>query len=103
MAAGSISVVARRYRNITSAIMADQGGADQCSETRQQLIRRFAAAAVLAEQMEARLVRGEEIDIAGHAILCGSLVRIARIIGVDHTPRDLSPRLTDYLRSQQME
>jgi hypothetical protein len=28
----------------TSAILADQGGADQCSESRLQLVRRFAAA-----------------------------------------------------------
>jgi hypothetical protein len=33
-----------RYREITNAIMLDQGGPDRCSETRQQLIRRFAAA-----------------------------------------------------------
>jgi hypothetical protein len=35
------SIVARRYRDIASAILADQGGADQCSESRRQLIRRF--------------------------------------------------------------
>jgi hypothetical protein len=32
-------------------------------EARKQLIRRLAAAAVLAEQMEARLANGEEISI----------------------------------------
>jgi hypothetical protein len=49
------SAIARRYRDIVSAILVDQGGADQCSEARKQLIRRFAAASVLAEQMEAAL------------------------------------------------
>src|SRR6478609_6276202 len=47
------SLVARRYRDISHAIMVDQGGANACSEARLQLIRRFAAAAVMAEQMEA--------------------------------------------------
>ena len=42
------SLVARRYRDISGAIIVDQGGIDQCSESRLQLIRRFAAAAVLA-------------------------------------------------------
>ena len=42
------SLVARRYRDISGAIIVDQGGIDQCSELRLQLIRRFAAAAVLA-------------------------------------------------------
>src|SRR5215831_4189540 len=49
------SAVARRYRDIAAQIIADMGGAAQCAEARIQLIRRFAAAAVLAEQMEARL------------------------------------------------
>ena len=97
------SVIARRYREIASAIMADQGGADRCSESRQQLIRRFAAAAVLAEQMEAQLARGEKIDIAKHALLCCTLVRLAHGIGLDRVPRELTPTLADYLRSEQVE
>jgi hypothetical protein len=35
-------------------------GSDQCSESRLQLVRRFAAAAVLAEQLESRLANGEQ-------------------------------------------
>ena len=47
------SLIARRYRDISFAIFADAGGIDQCSEARQQLIRRFAACSVIAEMMEA--------------------------------------------------
>ena len=57
------STVARRYRDICAAIASDQGGAEHLSEARHQLIRRFAAAAVLAEQIEARMAMGETIDI----------------------------------------
>ena len=92
------SVIARRYRDIASAIIVDQGGLDQCSESRRQLIRRFAAAAVLAEQMESKLARGEEIDIQQHALLCSSLVRLAQRIGIDRVPKDISPTLGDLLR-----
>jgi hypothetical protein len=35
------SVVARRYRDIIGAVVFDQGGAEQLSEARLQLIRRF--------------------------------------------------------------
>src|SRR5438270_13763209 len=52
------SAIARRFKDITSGILADQGGAALCSETRKQLIRRFAAAAVIAGQPEAALGRG---------------------------------------------
>jgi hypothetical protein len=43
------STVARRYRDIASAILVDQGGEELCSESRKQLVRRFAAAAVLLQ------------------------------------------------------
>jgi hypothetical protein len=73
-----------------SAILVDQGGADLCSESRLQLIRRFAAAAVLAEQLESRLANGEQIDIAEHATLSSTLVRLAQRIGIDRVARDVT-------------
>jgi hypothetical protein len=86
-------VIARRYRDIANAIASDQGGADHLSEARLQLVRRFAAAAVLAEQMEAKLPNGEKIDISEHALLCSTLVRVARQIGVNRIPREIGPTL----------
>jgi hypothetical protein len=91
------SLIARRYRDIMSAIASDQGGIDRLSEARLQLIRRFAAAACLAEQLEARLARGEQIDSQEHALLVSTMVRVAQRIGVDRLPRDLAPSLTEYL------
>jgi hypothetical protein len=49
-------------RYIASAILVDQGV--DVSESRKQLIRRFAAASVLAEQLESKLANGQQIDIA---------------------------------------
>jgi hypothetical protein len=92
------SVIARRYKDITRAILIDQGGADRCSESRLQLIRRFAAAACLAEQLESRLANGEEIDIAEHASLSSTLVRLAARIGIDRVPKDVTElSFTQYL------
>jgi hypothetical protein len=81
------SLIARRFRDIVSAILVDQGGEARCSESRKQLIRRFAAAAVLAEEMEAKLACGEEIDISEHALLCSSLVRLGNKIGINRTAK----------------
>jgi hypothetical protein len=91
------SVIARRLKDITSAILADQGGAEQCSESRLQLVRRFAAAAVVAEQMESRLANGEQIDIQEHALLCSTLTRLAQRIGIDRRAKDVTPSLSEYL------
>jgi hypothetical protein len=97
------SIIARRYKTIASAILLDQGGADACSESRKQLVRRFAAAAVLAEQMESRLANGEDISIAEHALLCSTLVRVARQIGINRAAKDITPTLDQYLRGRSLE
>jgi hypothetical protein len=89
------SVIARRYRDISSALASDH---PDHSEVMTQLIRRFAAAAVLAEQLEAQLARGEKINITEHALLCSTLTRLASRIGIDRTARDVSPTLSDFLR-----
>jgi hypothetical protein len=91
------SAMARRYRDIAAQIVTDQGGFDQCSESRQQLIRRFSAACVLAEQMEAKLVEGHEVSITDHAQLCSTLVRISARIGINRRLRNVTPHLADYL------
>src|SRR5215831_15745222 len=70
------SAIARRYRDILAQLASDQGGVDRLGEARLQLCRRFAAAACIAEQMEADLANGAKIDIAEHAQLCSTLVRV---------------------------
>ena len=83
------TLVARRFRDVTTAIASDQGGLDQLSEARLQLVRRFAACAVLAEEMESRLARGEAIDVSQHSGLCSVLTRLASRIGLDRVARDV--------------
>jgi hypothetical protein len=92
------SLVARRFRDIASAITGDQGGAAHLSEARLQLIRRFSAASVLAEQMESDLANGKPVNIQDHALLCSTLVRVARQIGVNRIPRTVVPTLDEYLQ-----
>ena len=95
------TTVARRYRDIATAIATDQGGADRLSETRLQLIRRFSAAACLAEQLESRLARGEEIDIQEHSLLVSTMVRVAQRIGIDRRAKNITPSLSEYLTPQE--
>lgn len=67
------------------------------------MIKRFATAAVLAEQLEAQLACGQKIDPTAHALLCKTLVRIAQAIGIDRIKHDSAPRLADLLLSQEEE
>jgi hypothetical protein len=91
------SAVARRFRDLVTQITADQGGADQLAEARLQLIRRFSAAAVIAESMESRLANGEAININEHALLCSTLVRLSARIGINRTAREIVPTLRQYI------
>ena len=93
--------IARRFRDIAAAILVDQGGAELCSESRRQLIRRFSAACVLAEDLEGRLARGEEIDVERHALLCSTLTRLAQRIGLDRRAKNITPSLSEYLTPQE--
>ena len=56
-------------------------------------------ACVLAEELEGRLARGEEIDVERHALLCSTLTRLAQRIGIDRRAKNITPSLGDYLRS----
>ena len=93
------TMLARRYRDVLAAVASDQGGVDHLSEARIQLVRRFAAAACLAEEMEAKLVGGQAINLAEHALLCSTLVRLAQRIGIDRRARNVVPDLRDYLEA----
>jgi len=95
------SAIARRYHDVVSMIVGDQGGVDRLAEARLQLIRRFAASAVLAEQMEARLAAGEQINIAEHAQLTSSMVRVAQRIGINRRAKDITPTLAKYLQDKE--
>jgi hypothetical protein len=90
------SGLARRYRDIAQLIMADQGGYDNITQARYQLIRRFAAHCVEAEVMEARMCRGDTYDIAEHAHISSTLVRIAARLGLRRRLKEV-PNLADYL------
>jgi hypothetical protein len=97
------SAAARRYHDLIVAVVNDQGGADRCAEVRLQLIRRFSATSVLAEQLEAAMARGETIDVQQHALLCSSAVRLAQRLGLGRRLKEITPTLAQYLEKAEEE
>jgi hypothetical protein len=91
--------IAKRFRQVVAALVADAGGADRCAEARRQLIRRFGAVCVLAEDLEARLAAGEEVNVERHALLCSTLCRLAARIGINRVPREIEG-LGSYLERE---
>jgi hypothetical protein len=54
---------------------------------------------VLAEDLESKMARGEQIDVTQHALLRSSLVRLGNRIGINRIARDVTPTLEQYLQS----
>jgi hypothetical protein len=90
---------ARRYQDLVANLVSDAGGNAQMSEARRQLIRRFAALAVCAENMEAKLANGEPIDLAEHCQISSTLVRLASRLGINRATKLVTP-LRDYLEAK---
>ena len=94
------TVVARRYKDILSAVIEDQGGADNVSEVTLHLARRFAGLAVQAEALEAALARGESISLADHSQLASTLTRLATRLGVGRKAREIVPTIEGYVAAK---
>jgi hypothetical protein len=80
------TIIARRYRDVLAALVADQGGADRLSEVRLQLCRRFVGLAVQAEALEGA---GQPVDINQHATIASTLVRLAGRLGLDRAAKEV--------------
>jgi hypothetical protein len=82
---------ARRFRDLVRAYVADQGGDQNCSEVKLGLARRLAAATVLSEEIEGKVVNGEAVSIADFCQLASTTVRLATRLGVERMPRNVTP------------
>jgi hypothetical protein len=90
---------ARRFRDLVEAVTGDVGGADILSEAQRQLIRRASALSIMAEAVEADLVRDLGLDINNYGMICDRLRRILESLGLARVARpvnDGSNVLSDY-------
>lgn len=97
---GDLSVVGRRLRDIRDAIASDLGGDDYLSEAQLQLIRRAATLAIHCEVLESGMAQGDGADMDEYATMTNVLRRVLVTLGLRRVPRDITPRLSDYLASK---
>jgi hypothetical protein len=60
----------------------DLGGREQLSAIEKSLIQAYAGSAILLDDLNARVVVGQEIDVGTHAQMTSALVRIASRLGL---------------------
>jgi len=72
----------RRFRDLVEILANDLGGPELMSEFQKQLVRRAATLSIMAEAIEADVVRDLEFDILNYGTVCDRLRRIAETLGV---------------------
>src|SRR5215472_10521199 len=87
------SNAAKQFDAIADGIAADLGGEDQLTTVQRHLVEAFAGAAIHVNDINARLLLGEEIDIVAHSTAISTMVRVASRIGLSRVPRHVTPNL----------
>lgn len=91
------STALKQFDAIASGIAADLGGEDRLSTVERHLVEAFAGAAICVNDLNARLLLGEKIEILEFSQAISSVVRLAARIGVKRVAREIAPSVEDYL------
>jgi hypothetical protein len=91
---------AKMFDAISTAIARDLGGEDQLSTVQKHLVEAFASIALRVNNLTAKLLRGDEVDILAHSQAISTMVRVAQRVGVQRVQLDITPTLEDYVASK---
>lgn len=94
------SAWSRRFTDLLAGHVADAGGMEWVSDAKFSLIRRIASMECEIERLEARLSKGEHVDLDAFGRAAGHLRRLFELIGIDRKQRDITDPLDAYLEQQ---
>ena len=86
--------------------MSDLGGSAHVSEAERSIIRRASVLTVELERLELRFAtagQADPIDLELYQRTANSLRRLLEAVGIQRRPRDVTPRLPDYLAREAAE
>jgi hypothetical protein len=87
----------RETKRLIDELESDLGGADQLSSAERQIIQHAAVLGALLTDTEGRWIGGEPIDATVYCATINAQRRLFESIGIQRRPRNLTPRLHDYL------
>jgi hypothetical protein len=93
------SAWARRFHDIVVGLVSDAGGRNQLSEAQFAIAKRAAGLMCECEQFEARLSRGEAIDLDRYGRAASHARRLLESIGLERKAKDA--RLIEHDRDEQ--
>lgn len=92
------TTAAQRALDLRDTILAERGGAEVMGALRSAMAASAAVLTAMVDDLEARWLRGEKVDFGELSALANTRRREAEAIGLDLTPRDITPDLQSYLR-----
>jgi hypothetical protein len=91
------SAWSRRYADLLADHVSDAGGMEWVSAAKFSLIRRITSLECEIERLEARLSRGDDVDLDAFGRACSHLRRLFEAIGIERRAKDVTPTLNQYL------
>jgi len=79
------------FDRLVASIEQDLGGRDQLSNIKLSLIEAFAGAYIVVNNLNTRLLLGQQIDLGQHARAVSAMVRVASRLSIERVARDVSP------------
>jgi hypothetical protein len=91
---------ARRLRDLTAMLIADQGGDDMISAAKMAIVRRSAIIMVELELRELRFADEEPSyqQLEQYSRISGNLRRMLESIGLERRAKDVTPSLSEYIK-----
>jgi hypothetical protein len=77
-------------------MVADLGGEANCTRAQKELIARAAMLSVLAADIEARYLAGEEFALDEYAKIVNASNRVLNSIGLERRAKNVTPSLDEY-------
>jgi hypothetical protein len=91
---------AKFWDRMIGEIENDLGGHDQLSTIERTLIAAYVSAALTMQNLNTRLLCGEEIDFGQHSQAVSAMTRVASRLGIRRRSRDVTPDLDSYLKER---
>ncbi len=92
------SMMARRFREITTGIESDLGG--DLTEAQKHLTARAACLACWCEEREAELANGQDFDVLQYSTVSNAMRRLLSDLGLERRARDVTPDLQSYIKAR---
>jgi hypothetical protein len=91
---------AKAAKALIADLSADLGGVDRLSAAERALVVRAAVSTAMLEHIETVWLSGGDLDVAAYTALTNNLRRLLTTVGLQRRPRDVTPRLADYVAAK---